>query len=62
MKNEHRICEIEREVAVLNQKSIDEAKALILAKDIASARWMAILALLGFAMDTILTAIHLFGK
>ena len=54
MNGDHDLCKIHEEVAVLNQRSVDEAKALILAKDVASARWIAIIALLGVLIDSAL--------
>lgn len=41
----HHVCELERKVAVLEQKSKDDDRALILAKEVSSARWTAIIAL-----------------
>jgi hypothetical protein len=42
----HALCALDKSVAVLKQKSIDDDKALIIAKDVASARWTAIIAVL----------------
>lgn len=45
MNDEHTICTLRIELAELKQKSKDDDKALILAKDVASAKWTSILAL-----------------
>ena len=42
----HSICALDKSIAVLKQKSVDDDKALIIAKDVASARWTAIIAIL----------------
>lgn len=44
--DEHKICALEKQVAVLDQKSKDDDKALVLAKSVSSALWAAIIALL----------------
>ena len=44
---DHRICELKEQVAVLQAERAAADKALILAKEVASARWIAIIALLG---------------
>lgn len=43
---EGKICELERHIAVLNQKSTDDDKALVLAKTASSALWTATIALI----------------
>jgi hypothetical protein len=45
-ENERKICDLEITVAKLKQKSDDDDKALVLAKDVAAARWTAVIALL----------------
>lgn len=45
--DDHRICDMEKEIAVLHSERKAADKALILAKEVASARWIAIIALLG---------------
>jgi hypothetical protein len=43
---EHRVCNLEQQIAVLKQKSEDDDKALILAKAVSSALWTAGIALI----------------
>lgn len=47
MSEDHEICNLKLEVAVLKTEREAADKALILAKEVASARWIAIIALLG---------------
>jgi hypothetical protein len=42
----HDMCQLKLELAVQKQKSDDEQKALVLAKDVASAKWASITAIL----------------
>jgi hypothetical protein len=42
----HRVCELEKNVAVLKQKAEDAAVALVLARDLAAARWASIVAVI----------------
>lgn len=42
----HDMCQLKLELAVQRQKSDDEQKALVLAKDVSSAKWASITAIL----------------
>jgi hypothetical protein len=37
--DEHKVCDLEKQVAVLKQQALDAATALVLARDVSSARW-----------------------
>lgn len=44
--DEHKVCDLELKIAVLQQKSADDDKALVVAKAATSALWAATVALL----------------
>jgi hypothetical protein len=56
-EDDHKVCELQKHVAVLEQKAADAAIALVLARDVATARWTSIIAivisLLGIAVSLI---------
>lgn len=55
MNDEHKICELELQLAVLRQKSTDDDKALLLAERVNTARWIGYIAIFGVVANFILT-------
>jgi hypothetical protein len=45
-EEEAKVCVLEKHVAVLEQKAADAAVALVLARDLAAARWASIVAVI----------------
>lgn len=45
MEDGHKICELEKQIARLEQQAKDAATAVVLAKDVVSARWTSFIAI-----------------
>lgn len=44
--DEHKVCDLEKQIAVLTQRAADAATALVLAREVSSARWASAIAVL----------------